>query len=168
MLNLAKAVTIDGWMDRDELVWLADQADDVSLTLEIGSFHGRSSRGIADSTEGRLVSVDRWFIEDDYRQNFETNLRDLIESGKVIPIRATSMQAFQILRATFDIIFIDADHSFDAVVDDINCWRTRLNPGGLLCGHDLDHPHFPGVRAALEHLGIPFKRGPGSLWYKEP
>jgi predicted O-methyltransferase YrrM len=36
----------------------------------------------------------------------------------------------------FDFVFIDADHSFVAVVKDIISWRPKVKHGGLLCGHD--------------------------------
>lgn len=52
-----------------------------------------------------------------------------------------------------DLVFIDGDHSREAVLADIQFWRPRLRPGGLLAGHDLFNPAFDGVlEALLEHL----------------
>src|SRR5512139_6522 len=36
----------------------------------------------------------------------------------------------------FDFVFIDADHSLEAVERDIAAWRPKIKDGGLLCGHD--------------------------------
>lgn len=39
-------------------------------------------------------------------------------------------------KATLDFVFIDADHSYHAVCNDLAAWWDKLRPGGLLCGHD--------------------------------
>jgi predicted O-methyltransferase YrrM len=41
-------------------------------------------------------------------------------------------------KETFDLIFIDADHSFEAVRADFYGAMDILNPGGLLVLHDTD------------------------------
>ena len=39
-----------------------------------------------------------------------------------------------------DFIFIDADHSFEAVTRDLNAWWPKLKPAGIFAGHDIKHP----------------------------
>lgn len=51
--------------------------------------------------------------------------------------------------STFDLIFIDGDHSYQAVKQDLQLWRDKLRPGGLLAGHDLFNLAFEGVLEAL-------------------
>lgn len=51
--------------------------------------------------------------------------------------------------STFDLIFIDGDHSYSAVKKDLQLWRSKLRPGGLLAGHDLFNLAFEGVIEAL-------------------
>ncbi len=48
----------------------------------------------------------------------------------------------------FDVVFIDADHSYEAVKRDCAIAELLLNPGGLLCGHDFA-PSDPGVMKAV-------------------
>ena len=38
---------------------------------------------------------------------------------------------------SLDVIYIDACHGFKCVQKDINMWRPKLKPGGLLSGHDF-------------------------------
>ena len=33
-------------------------------------------------------------------------------------------------------MFIDARHSYDAVLEDLNAWWPKIRPGGILAGHD--------------------------------
>jgi hypothetical protein len=86
-----------------------------------------------------------------------------------------------------DIIFIDADHKYKNVKNDIELARKKVKPGGILSGHDLDTwefvntyedweldiewstrrypPHHPGVaQAVYEAFGIVKKIG-NVVWY---
>jgi predicted O-methyltransferase YrrM len=37
---------------------------------------------------------------------------------------------------SLDFIFIDADHSYESVLQDLTIWYPKLKQGGLLTGHD--------------------------------
>jgi predicted O-methyltransferase YrrM len=79
---------------------------------------------------------------------FRKNMAKEIASGKVQVIRETSLDAARFLRdGTVDMVFIDADHSHPAPLNDIQAWLPKLKPDGLLCGHDAG---FRGVKRALE------------------
>jgi len=56
--------------------------------------------------------------------------------------------------ASLDFVFIDADHSYDAVYKDIVAWKPKVKQGGLLCGHDI---HIHDVRRAVTELLPNFK-----------
>ena len=50
-----------------------------------------------------------------------------------------SEDAARIMRdAAFDLVFIDADHSYAATLQDIRAWLPKVKPGGTLCGHDCE------------------------------
>ena len=36
----------------------------------------------------------------------------------------------------FDFVYIDADHTEEAVYTDLNAWWSKVRPGGVLSGHD--------------------------------
>src|SRR6185295_6950249 len=48
--------------------------------------------------------------------------------------------ADQIANGTLDLVFIDADHSYQGVSADIAAWKTKIVPGGYIGGHDYNHP----------------------------
>lgn len=54
--------------------------------------------------------------------------------------------ACEIEDGSLDFVFIDADHNYEGVRQDIIDWRPKLRPGGFLCGHDI---HMPGVAKAV-------------------
>ena len=52
-----------------------------------------------------------------------------------------------------DFAYIDANHEYSHVVDDLNHWYPKLKSGGLLAGHDyhnnINPPHYCEVERAL-------------------
>jgi predicted O-methyltransferase YrrM len=52
--------------------------------------------------------------------------------------------------ASFDLVFIDGDHRYSAVVNELREADRLLADGGLLCGDDLEHQAPPSECAALD------------------
>jgi predicted O-methyltransferase YrrM len=71
----------------------------------------------------------------------------------------------------FDFVFIDADHSEQAVRDDIAAWRPKIKDGGLLCGHDYKSglPRNAGVDVAVDEFvkatWLKLETGDDSTWF---
>lgn len=142
-----KALAIDGWMSVEELAWLGNQASKHSIAVEIGSYLGRSTYAIGSTIKERVYAIDNWYgptdswvyLTDETRKilfdQFKTNLKDLINSRKVFPIKMDHRKIE--LNVKPDFVFIDGDHSTRAVLDDINTWLPRTKEGGLICGHDI-------------------------------
>jgi predicted O-methyltransferase YrrM len=162
--DIVRASTIGGWMSEGELIWLATQASQRKLIVEFGSLHGRSTRAMADNNKGVIWAVDPWkgdyFQEDGTQLKMTTyvmpyfleNLKDHIATQHVIPVRQFSY-LFS-LDWPVDMVFIDGDHRLDTVVRDIKKAYELLRPGGLICGHDYNHPMWPGVKQAVDELVI--------------
>jgi predicted O-methyltransferase YrrM len=67
---------------------------------------------------------------------------------------------------SLDFVFIDADHRYEFVVEDIKAWFPKVRSGGTLCGHDYGDPRFPGVEKAVKEYfhtyGTTKRHG---IWY---
>ena len=160
-VDISKAQKIDGWMFNCELEWLAIQASQHYRIVEVGSYLGRSTRALGDHAQGVVYAVDPW-SRDDYKsvdgtvgigldayEKFIHNLSDLIISRRVIPVKSYFSEAR--LPDNVDMIFLDGDHSYDEVKNDINQAREMLMPNGLLCGHDYIN-ELRGVKQAVNDL----------------
>jgi len=84
-------------------------------------------------------------------------------------LKLTSLQASGLFpNKYFDLVFIDADHRYEAVQDDINAWLPLVKKGGFLTGHDYGHKSFPGVKKAVdEMLGTDIAVRGDKVWIRE-
>lgn len=182
---------IDGFMPNVELNLLKALAREHKKILEIGSWHGRSTRAMAEATKGVVYAVDTWdgspedwigstgkvmdcmksaLLDDGDNafMEFINNTYDLIAMNKIIPIRMTSLNACKIFKkigVTFDMVFIDGDHTEKAVRADIIASRELIDKGGVLCGHDyIDNGC--GVVPAVKAL-VPDAEISATIWVKE-
>ena len=119
---------------------------------EIGVQEGIYSEHILKIWKGStLFSIDAWqnFDADEYIDisnrtddqqillyaNATLRLRPFGERS--IVWRMTSEQAaYTMPDKTLDFCYIDADHRYEAVKQDIELWLPKVKPGGIICGHD--------------------------------
>jgi hypothetical protein len=138
---------------------------------EIGVRTGRHlDTLVRGSVPSEFVAIDPW-IDDDvpsrndagYSQSqldkLEAEVRTKFEKfgdcGKII--RGYSFEvADQFPDEYFDYVYIDADHSYEAVKQDLADWYPKVRKGGILAGHDyverkLSRVRF-GVRKAVDEF----------------
>ena len=48
----------------------------------------------------------------------------------------------------------DSAHGHRETVEELHAWQPALAPGALVILDDFTHPDFPGVREAVEELGL--------------
>lgn len=80
--------------------------------------------------------------------------------GRVKMMEALSPAVADTFKAnSLDFVYIDGDHSGEAVRADIEAWLPKVKPGGYICGHDYDRKKWPGlceaVDSAARELGSP-------------
>jgi predicted O-methyltransferase YrrM len=110
-----------------------------------------------------LTGVDVFPDRDRSRRVFE-----LAESypDRLIVLEMTTREASgKVPDAFLDFVFIDADHGYAAVKDDIACWAPKVRAGGWVGGHDYHPRKFPGVvKAVDEAYGKSVQHWPGTIW----
>ena len=162
--DITKALAIPGWMSEGELTWLATTAQTCQTILEIGSYLGRSTRALADACPGHVYVVDTWtnyaWVLDPtardgdavYRR-CQQNLAPHLDTGHVTLWRGRSLDLTIWQQVPpCDLIFLDGDHSYGTVIQEIQLWAPRVKPGGILSGHDYGAPSTLGVTRAVQEL----------------
>jgi predicted O-methyltransferase YrrM len=62
---------------------------------------------------------------------------------------------------SLDFVFIDAEHTTEAVLSDVQAWRDKVRPGGLILGHD---EQWPSVQRALKSLFAKWTKHDDNVW----
>jgi predicted O-methyltransferase YrrM len=118
-----------GWMGPGQLDWLGAQAAQMQSVVEVGSLRGRSAFALLTACRGSVYCIDPWPKDSDY-ESFMTNCGHF---PNPVPIREPSPEAAALVPG-IDMVFLDGDHEYEAVVADITAWLPKTR--GLLCGHD--------------------------------
>jgi len=147
---------------------IADELDaPPQCGIEIGVHRGITSMMLLRFFPNlHLYMVDPWQVYDEVDRNQDGHddsmrqavLRTDCFSGRRQIVRSTSHDAKNIFPSYFaDFLFIDGDHSGDAVLRDLKEYTPKVRKGGLVICHDIKQPQvFDAVKAFCEPHGIRF------------
>ncbi len=152
----------ENWMTERELQWLYEQTKTHSSIVEVGSHKGRgSSAPLANGTVkwgGKLTCVD-CFEDIDWFNCFKTNILNKFPTVRLIKNRSVEAAKLFLPRSV-EMVFIDADHSYESVKADIEAWKNV--PSKMFCGHDYD-TGWKGVKEAVDEV-FPSVERIDSIW----
>lgn len=132
--------------------------------LEIGSWTGSSTLTWCQALQecgcgGSVVCVDPWipyFDEQHHAKDFYRRMNSALEQDlpyhlflhntrgvppmvRVQPLRGKSSDILPLLRREhFDLVYVDGNHAYDAVLQDLLNSIPLIKPDGILCGDDLE------------------------------
>ncbi len=138
--------------------------------LEIGTWCGESAIAMFEGTKAvgkpsKVFSVDPFTgCKNDWTSQLmeeypgkvvnilAENLGDDLNEN-IFVIRQSSLDLFQSYdrHQGIDLLFIDGDHDYEAVRNDLAMWTKHLNHKAVVCGHDYC-PTFPGVVQAVDEF----------------
>jgi predicted O-methyltransferase YrrM len=115
--------------------------------VEVGTDQGEYAEDIIlRMPEVKLTTIDPWtpFTEGDevldaekIEERYRTAETRLSPYPNCTILRMTSMEAVRLFPDNFfDFVFIDGNHTFDHVYEDIFEWTKKVKPGGVVAGHD--------------------------------
>lgn len=131
----------------------------VELGVDKGILFRMLLQGVPELT---LTGVD--LFPDLYRSRRVFDLADEHPGRARILSMSTDAAADLVPDDSQDFVFIDADHSYEAVAADIARWRPKVREGGWLGGHDYDARRFPGVVKAVREVFADPEVYAGTIW----
>jgi len=177
--SLYESVLVSRWTEKRNLLANRNEAgfwlNSLGLFgegVEVGVFRGEYSDQLLRTWRGsRLTSIDPWqefpaseyvdvcnTAQSDQEANFQVTHATLAKFGSRSRIlRLTSLQAsHQFTNESLDFVYLDAQHHYEAIRDDIKLWLPKVKRGGVLGGHDYLEGDLPsgkyGVKTAVQEL----------------
>ena len=123
----------------NELKCLIHYSQKARVVVELGCYEGRTTAELARNCEGSVYTVDP-FCKGRLGFSYGEVIarRHIKRQGlkNIHFIESFSYQAAEEFDNSIDFLFIDADHSYEAVKQDWNDWYPKVRPGGFIALHD--------------------------------
>jgi len=160
---------------KNGLLDLCKEFPNKATMIEIGSYAGESTKLFFESGKiKKLYAVDPWQAgyndtdnasKSDFKlveKTFDENVKDL----NIVKFKTTFSGAFKSLPKA-NVIYIDGNHDYEYVLNDIHYALRKIKRGGIICGHDY-HTYGGDVpKAVKEIFGRPDKIFKDTSWMKK-
>ncbi|MDQ1912297.1 class I SAM-dependent methyltransferase [Paenibacillus sp. GD4] len=158
--------TIEGWLTNKEILGLVIMtmlAERIPGSIvEIGSYKGKSTLALAMSSlrltkaKKTVYAIDPFssngIIGKNYYKAFRKNMKNAGVKQYVVPIKRLSHEAYNDFPVPIAQLFIDGNHEYDMVKQDISIYVPKVSQGGYIAFHDYNQSKFPGVKHAVDEL----------------
>lgn len=144
--------TIDHLPTRNHLPTLLNKRHLLGEGVEVGVFEAEYSEHLLTYWRGKRLHLVDTNILDEARNRVDEH------RGRAILHQMSSVGAAkQFENNTLDFVYIDADHRYDVVVEDLRAWWPKVRPGGVFAGHDyLNSDNEP----KMFHNPVPLENQP--------
>ena len=130
---------------RDNLPeWFKDLG--FKIGVEVGTQKGEYAEILCKKNpEAKLYCIDPWkkikdyfeYRSDSLHEKYYRETKERLEKFNCELIRKTSIEAVKDFEDdSIDYVYIDGNHSFPSVVNDIYEWSKKVRKGGIISGHD--------------------------------
>lgn len=180
MTELELLKTIPGLIPDEQgevLARLASSVNRSDAIVEIGSYKGKSTCYLAYGAGflgPRVYAVDPWdlpgnpmgkhrYSDPSVRQAFRANVIKMGYEDRITEVQEFSLNAVSRWNEIgsgrrVGMLYIDGDHSAEAVRNDFLAWLPNLAYGrAIIVFDDLDTPKNPGVRVVVDELRDTFR-----------
>ena len=103
--------------------------------IEIGVHKGSNM-----ITMQKNLNISKIYAIDPYNSDYYYNIaHDRLKRFKnIIWIRKTSDDAIDDIKEQVDFVYIDGDHSYNVVKNDLELYIKKVKPDGIIAGHDFE------------------------------
>ena len=147
---------------RSQLNELLNNFNMLGASAEVGVAEGRYSQEILSWGVPKLYMIDAWqtqnlygdasFSQDWHNKNYEEAKERVRDFGnKAIFLKGLSVEmANKISDKSLCFVYLDACHTYDAVLEDLKSYLPKLKKGGIMAGHDFLAKDYGVEQAVIE------------------
>lgn len=120
---------------------------DFKMGVEIGTERGKYAEVLCRTNPNlKLSCIDSWISYENYREHVSQEQQDGFYKESIdrlapydcMLIKSFSMDALKFFKdESLDFVYLDANHEFQHVVNDIAEWSKKVRKGGIVSGHDF-------------------------------
>jgi hypothetical protein len=147
------------------------------IGAEIGVYKGENSLQLLKNLNiKQLFLIDPYIAYKEYDteneftiqsplQKIEKNARNRLVkyNEKITFVKEKSSDALKKISSNLDFVYIDGNHDYLFVKEDIENYYKKLRKGGILSGHDIDQPDITKaviefiIKKKINNLGVDFQ-----------
>lgn len=173
---------------RNVLGFILNEKNLLGSGVELGVQEGEFSEIILQTWQGKkLYLIDCWehqqtgyidvanVTDNIHEQYYQTTVnRTNPHKDRIEIIKKYSSDAINDFEnESLDFVYIDANHKYEAVLQDINLWYPKIKKCGLLAGHDcIDDVSvwgmfgvYSAVNEFCKNNSLSYTTGPCKSWY---
>lgn len=151
---------------------------DQTVMIEVGSYVGYSAAAFLKSGKIKSITcIDQWtggYDPKDISSGSDFNeverLFDILASThpEITKLKMDSAIAHnEFENESVDFIYIDANHQYEFVKNDLINFLPKIKKGGIIGGHDYGQRMWDGVQKAVDEIvGVPDKTFSDKSWLK--
>lgn len=147
----------------------------IEIAIEIGTWRGDFAELMCSKLcPDKFYAIDPFLLYEQYTDKPDINdfanqenldklankvlkrIESMLSNGKSQLIRMKSCDAVhKFADNSVDVVYIDADHKYETVLEDIRAWYPKIKTNGILCGDDyIEGSHIEkfGVIEAVKHF----------------
>lgn len=158
---------------KEGLTALIKHLNEHTVMAEIGCYAGESTVMFAENVK-LIYAIDPWlnlydkndksssiFPMKEVEKSFDERIKNF---SNVKKIKTTSIEGSKLFTdKVLDFVYIDANHQYNAVLEDIKIWIVKVKDKGLIGGHDYTSKpvRFRQVIKAVKDI---FKKEPDFIF----
>jgi hypothetical protein len=178
-MSPAKALELWNQVPRPSIKFISSLHTDTLIGAEVGVFEGRNAESILN-----ILNMRKMFLIDSYEDS-ELEWSELTGAQALANARARLCSFHQcewIIRRSneaaekvpydqLDFVYIDGNHDFIHVAQDLENYYPKLKKNGFLCGHDFNITYSGLIKAVTEfawsnHLKLSIEMP--DFWMQKP
>jgi predicted O-methyltransferase YrrM len=135
-----------------KLAALLEAGRGARIAVELGTATGWTTASLALADPSRqVISFDP--VAQLNRERYLT-LAGAAAQARIRLVQAPGEAGPEPDSAAVELLYVDSSHTREGTLREWHAWAPALAPDAVIVFDDYDHPDFPGVRQAVEEVGL--------------